>query len=158
VSEYSDTDFTVATAAHAAATGQLEAWVDRYLRTGHWANVPFADGLKLAQRWWCGPLKVKLDDLSPCVGVGTEYEYNIPAEQFDGWIDEIARQFPIDARFLPPMIVEYRNGELSLRDGNKRYWAMRQLGWTSCWMVLWFNDSAEYERFTTQQGEKTEIR
>jgi hypothetical protein len=141
-------DFDAAGAERAAKAGQLEAWVDGYLRSGDWANIPLADGLHLAPRWWVGPLEVELDDLSPCVGSGAEYEYDFPAEQLNGWIDEIACQFPTDARFLPPMIAEFRNGDLSLRDGNKRYWAMRQLGWESCWTLIWFNDSAEYDAFT----------
>ena len=33
---------------------------------------------------------------------------------------------------LPPLIVEYRQGELSVRDGNNRHEAMRLRGWERC--------------------------
>jgi hypothetical protein len=37
------------------------------------------------------------------------------------------------------MIAEYRRGELSLRDGNTRYGAMKLLGWPTCWVIIWYN-------------------
>jgi adenylate cyclase len=44
------------------------------------------------------------------------------------------------------MIAEYRRGELSLRDGNTRYGAMRLLGWPTCWVIVWYNSESDYQR------------
>ena len=51
-----------------------------------------------------------------------------------------------DVLALPPMIVEYRDGELSVRDGNTRLGAMELLGWKTCWVVIWYNSEADYRK------------
>jgi hypothetical protein len=45
---------------------------------------------------------------------------------------------------IPPLIAEYRNGELSIRDGNTRHGAMALKGWTTCWLIIWYNTEADY--------------
>jgi hypothetical protein len=40
---------------------------------------------------------------------------------------------------VPPLIVEYRAGVLSVRDGNHRHEAMRRRSWSACWIVIWYN-------------------
>jgi hypothetical protein len=44
------------------------------------------------------------------------------------------------------LIAEYRAGELSIRDGNTRYGAMRLLGWTDCWVIVWYNSESDYHQ------------
>lgn len=50
-----------------------------------------------------------------------------------------------DPSALPPFIAEYRDGELSLRDGSHRHEALRRLGVTRFWTLIWFNTEAAYE-------------
>lgn len=56
--------FNLASVQAAAHAGQIEIWVDRYLRTSIRPNVPLADGLQLERRWWVGPRLMSLDQLT----------------------------------------------------------------------------------------------
>jgi len=49
-----------------------------------------------------------------------------------------------DPLAMPPLIVEYRDGELSIRDGNTRHGAMALKGWTTCWVLIWYNSETDY--------------
>ncbi len=53
-----------------------------------------------------------------------------------------------EALAIPPLIAEYRSGELSVRDGNTRHEAIRLRGWATCWVVIWYNSQADYLRHT----------
>jgi hypothetical protein len=35
---------------------------------------------------------------------------------------------------------------LSVRDGNTRCGAMRLLGWTAAWVIIWYNTESDYRR------------
>jgi hypothetical protein len=50
-----------------------------------------------------------------------------------------------DPLALPPFIVEYRDGVLSLRDGNHRHEALRRRGATDFWAIVWCNSAADAE-------------
>jgi hypothetical protein len=129
-----------------AEAGKIEAWVHKYLTTGRWANPAFSVGLKRQKRWWVGPLEVKLTDLSPAVGTDPGMEFVVEDE--DTWFDRTSRMAESfsDPLSLPPLIVEYRNGELSIRDGNTRYTAMQHLGWSTCWVIIWYNSMSDYQQ------------
>ena len=47
---------------------------------------------------------------------------------------------------IPPLIAEYRDGLLSVRDGNHRHEAIRRKGWLTCWVIVWYNSAADYEQ------------
>lgn len=57
---------------------------------------------------------------------------------------------PGKAEDVPPLIIEWRAGLLSIRDGNHRAAAMLQAGWTHCWIVVWCNSPAEYQAALAQ--------
>ena len=58
-----------------------------------------------------------------------------------------------DPLAIPPLIVEYRDGELSIRDGNTRHGAMTLKGWTMCWVIVWYNTQADYLRHRARLAE-----
>ena len=129
-----------------AGGGRIEAWVHTYLLSGLGgsSNAAFSQGLKREKRWWLGPLEVDLGALSPAVGTDPELEYVVDEAYWLARTTAYAQSFSDDRLALPPLIVEYRDGELSLRDGNTRYGAMRLLGWQSCWVVIWYNSEQDY--------------
>ena len=59
-------------------------------------------------------------------------------------------QFLTDPLSVPPLIVEYRQGSLSVRDGNTRHEAMRLKGWRTCWVLIWYNTEQDYRRHVDQ--------
>ena len=68
-------------------------------------------------------------------------EYRVVAEEWQRKVSDIASRLtnPME---LPPLIVQWRSGPLSVRDGNHRHAAMAQAGWTSCYAVVWCDSAA----------------
>ena len=130
-----------------ASDGEIEDWVHRYLLSGKGgkSNPEFSEGLKREKRWWNGPLELYLADLSPAVGTEPGMEFVVDKDKWYAHISKLARSFS-NPLSLPPLIAEYRAGELSIRDGNTRYGAMRFLGWTTCWVVIWYNSESDYHQ------------
>ena len=137
--------FDSSSAQRAASQGQLEAWVHRYLTTGKWANPAFSTGLKREQRWWNGPLEVDVSVLTRCVGTEPGMEYPVTDEYWEKRSREMIAGMK-DPLSLPPLIVEYRGGELSVRDGNTRLRMMELLGWSKCWVIIFYNSEEDYRR------------
>ena len=123
---------------------KLEEWVHRYLLAGTWANLGLSTGLRLQKRWWNGPVEVNLIDLSRAVGPEPGMEYQV---ENDYWIARTSKmaESMSSPLAIPPLIVEYRSGKLSIRDGNTRHGAMSLLGWEKCWVVIWYNTESDYD-------------
>ena len=130
-----------------AKDGKVEEWVHNYLLSGKGgkSDPEFSEGLKCEKRWWIGPVELNLNDLSPAVGTDPGMEYVVDKDTWYVWTSRLARSFSNPAS-LPPLIAEYRAAELSIRDGNTRYGAMRLLGWTTCWVIIWYNSESDYHR------------
>ncbi len=128
-----------------AADGKVEAWVHKFLCSGLGGetNQPFSDSLKREQRWWNGPLEVKLEELLPAVGTSPDSEYVVTE---DYWVARTTQMAPTftEPLALPPLIIEYREGGLSVRDGNTRLETMKRLGWPTCWIIIWYNSEHDY--------------
>ena len=140
-------EFSTVSAQRYAQEGRLEDWVHQYLKAGPWANPGFSEGLKQQPRWWNGPLEVRLADLSPAVGPEPGMEFVVDLGYWNTRIYTMSKSFT-DPLSIPPLILEYRQGELSVRDGNTRYGAMRLLGWDKCWVIIWYNSEADYQAHT----------
>ena len=127
--------------------GKVEEWVHKYLLSGKGgkSNPEFSEGLKREKRWWNGPIEFSLADLSPAVGTESGMEFVVDKDKWLARISKLANSFS-SLLSLPPLIVEYRDGELSVRDGNTRYGAMNLLGWTSCWVIIWYNSESDYHQ------------
>jgi hypothetical protein len=130
-----------------ARDGKVEGWVHKYLLSGKGgkSDPEFSQGLKRENRLWNGPVELNLNDLSPAVGTEPGLEYVVDKDRWVAWTSRLAKTFSNPAS-LPPLIAEYRRGELSIRDGNTRYGAMRLLGWKTCWVIVWYNSESDYSR------------
>jgi hypothetical protein len=49
-----------------------------------------------------------------------------------------------DPMEIPPLLVEWRAGVLSVRDGSHRHAAMTAAGWNACWVIVWSNNADDY--------------
>jgi hypothetical protein len=145
--------FNTASAQEYARQGRLEAWVHRYLREGWWRNEEFSEGLKRQPRWWRGPLRLRLTALVRAVGPEPEREYPVEAQAWDRLTVRYASGFTTPEA-LPPLIVECRSGELSVRDGNTRLGAMERLGWQGSWAIIWYSSEADYQAHSKQLAEE----
>lgn len=144
--------FNVTTAQQYARGGKIEEWVHLYLNSGDWANVPFSEGLKLQQRWWHGPVEMPLSKLVRAVGVEANREYRVSAGYWLECIVKMAESMT-DPLAIPPLIVEYRQGELSVRDGNTRLGAMELLGWSVFWVIIWYNSETDFKKHSVELHE-----
>lgn len=138
-------EFDTPSAQRYAREGRIEEWVHRYLTTGGWANPEMSQGLKRDRRWWYGPVELELAALSPAVGTGAGMEYQV-SEDYWQWVTGRVAGLLTDPLSLPPLIVEYRHGELSVRDGNTRYGAVSLVGWSTCWVIIWYNSESDYRQ------------
>ncbi len=140
-------EFDTCSAQKWAGDGEIEQWVHKYLLSGSGgkSNSEFSEGLKRKKRWWNGPIEVRLTALSPAVGTEPGVEFVVDKTDWHAWTSRLAKSFSTPAA-LPPLIVEYRGGALSIRDGNTRYGAMKLLGWRTCWVVVWYNSESDYHR------------
>lgn len=135
----------------AAADGQLEAWIYRYLQAGEWANRALLAGLRKQPRCWLGPLEIELARLSRCCGPEPGLEFPVPASLWDAKVTHLADTLTEPAA-VPPLIVEYRAGALSVRDGSHRHEAMRRKGWLKAWVLIWHNSWSDFEASQKRWG------
>jgi hypothetical protein len=140
--------FDTPSAQRYASEGRIEEWVHQYLTTGSWANPGFSEGLKKQKRWWHGPVEVPLASLARCVGPVPGMEFQVSHEYWYNRTRKMAESLS-DPLALPPLIVEYREGELSIRDGNTRYGAMKIKDWKTCWVIFWYNSKSDYRHHTS---------
>lgn len=132
-------EFTLTTAQQYASSNQLEDWIHAYLSTGEWSNMGLSNGLKLQKRWWMGPVEVPLESLIRCGGPEPHLEYRMNPADWERRVTAIATTLD-DVKDLPPLIVQYRSGEYSIRDGNHRHEAIKRKGWLTCWVLIWYDD------------------
>ena len=143
---------TIQGALDAAAAGQIDNWVDQFLRSGLGANPVMAAGLRLQPRWWIGPILLPIDSLLRLCGPEPEMQYRQGLEAWDAHVTAI---MTVDPDPLPPLILEYRGRDvpLGMHDGSHRHEALRRLGKSHVWTLIWCNSEADFDearpRYTT---------
>jgi hypothetical protein len=141
--------FNLSTAVAFSRAGRIEEWIHAYLNAGDWVNPALSSGLKLQRRWWTGPIEMELSQLARCAGPEAGIEYPVDALHWAQLTEKMAQSM-IDPRAIPPLIAEYRGGELSVRDGNTRHAAMTRKGWSTAWVIIWYNTEEDYDEHRTQ--------
>lgn len=135
--------FNLESCRESAQTGKLQEWVLDYLASGYWANLGLRDGLLPQKRYWIGPVSIELSILERCCGPEDGMIYHVPTDVWKERIETIALGL-VDVQSLPPLIVEWREGHLIVRDGSHRHGAMSLKGWTACFAVIWCNSEEDY--------------
>ena len=154
-SEASFTDFTVKGARRCAEQGRLEAWIQAYLSTGEddfhqrlgaWFNR--------AERFWVGPVEMPLSRLIRRLGPEEAMPWKEPCEDWERRVTSIQRAVahPGD---MPPMIARAVRDEagafqLLLNDGAHRHEALKRLGETTFWVLIWFDSAALRRAFLAE--------
>ncbi len=131
-----------------AHNGQLEDWIDAFLRA-EGNNVPLADGLKKQKRYWIGPLQFPLKRLSRCCGPEEEMEYRVSLEDWNGKVASLIEYIKSGGE-LAPFIVQYRQGIFSIRDGSHRYGAFEKMSLKTYWTLIWCDSEEAFEEMKTK--------
>jgi hypothetical protein len=145
-----DSEFTVASARKAAERDHLGDWVCRFLASPGSDNPVLAEKLSQELKWWAGPIELPLDRLHRLAGPpGDPVLCAVDEEYWDdrvGSMDRLAEE----GWEPPPVIVAYRDGELTLEDGNHRVEAVRQAGRETTWAVVGFTQRKDRDRLERQ--------
>lgn len=128
-----------------AKENKINEWVDDFLRT-EGKNKALANGLKKQKRFWFGPEQFPLSDLKRCCGPEKDMEYYEDAAAWKNRVDKLI-SYIRKGNELPPLIVHYVNGELSIRDGSHRYEAYVKIGFDKYWTLIWFDSKSDLKLF-----------
>jgi hypothetical protein len=139
-------DFNLATARAAAKANETAIWVGDFLASRGSDTEILAAALAQKQHWWVGPILVPLEDLVRLAG--PEDDALVPIEE-DDWEGDVGEmQESIDQGWEPPpLLAEYQDGRLLLQDGNHRYEALVRAEEPATWVLVFFDDEADYEAF-----------
>ena len=135
--------YTLAEAIQYSKEGRIEEWVQEYLRNKEeqYANPNFvlADGLLLEERFYYGPIEVKLDDITT-MRVEKDLK-GVELESYNRRVDRMSSDF--NGTNFPPLILEYRDNKLYLTDGSHRYSTLRRKNIDKYYAIIWGNKEFE---------------
>lgn len=125
--------------------GRIEDWIHEYLLSDG-NNKALSDGLSLEHRSYIGPIEIGTSLLRRCCGPEKDMRFRVNAAGFER---KVAALMAATAKKddLPPLIVNYTQGELVLNDGNHRFEARLRLGLEVCHVIVWTTGSKEYDEF-----------
>ncbi len=139
--------FDLASARAAAAEDRTAIWVGDFLASRGSDNAVLAAALAMKEHWWLGPLQVPLDDLVRLAGPEDDALVPIDEREWEGDVGDMAQSIE-DGWEPPPLLAEYQDGRLLLQDGNHRYEALQREEAPHAWVLVFFEDPAERERFS----------
>jgi hypothetical protein len=140
--------FSLASAHEAAARDELALWVGDFLASRGSDNAILAGALAQDEHWWLGPIEVPLDDLERLAGPEDDVLVEIEPDEWEHDVEQMEESVE-QGWEPPPLLVEYQDGRLLLQDGNHRYEALTRAGESHAWVIVWFDDPAERDRFAS---------
>lgn len=120
----------------------VENWIHNFLNN-EGDNPDFSKGLKLAKRYYLGPVKFKLDLIERICGPEPEMKYKIDPEYFQYYISEMTKSIESGWE-VPPLIINYDKGMFTLNDGNHRHAALTSMGIESYWVIFWVTEESDF--------------
>ena len=144
------TRFDLASARAAAARDETALWVGDFLASAGSNNAILAAALAQRRHWWVGPIRVPLDDLVRLAGPECDALVRVPPERWEGDVEEMEESLD-EGWEPPPLLAEYRDGELLLPDGNHRYEALERANARTAWVLAYFEDPAERDAFVAHR-------
>ena len=143
-------EFSVDGARLAEQRGQLDEWVARFLRSPGSDNAVLGAELRDRKTSWCGPLRLRFDDLQRLAGPADQPTLTRLGDDDLETVEEMGESID-DGWEAPPLIVSYRDSQLFVEDGNHRIEGLRRSGLAEYWAVIGFDDEGQREAFQTQR-------
>ena len=141
-----NTGFSLASARDAAAEGRIELWVGDFLASRGSDNEVLAAALSTKRHWWHGPVLLPVDRLVRLAGPEGDAIVPIEPQVWEDDVDAMGDSLE-DGWEPPPILVEYRDGDLLVQDGTHRLEALVRAGETEAWALVYFDDEATRDRF-----------
>ncbi len=135
----------------AAKEKRLHEWVIDFLASPG-GNNGMVKGMKqrLNEKtiYWVGPLNFPLAELTRCCGPEEGLEYPEKEKKWTGRLNKLRRAIKKGEQ-LPAILVNPRPWPiLSIRDGNHRYGALRLERKRKYWILFYFDNKKDKQRFT----------
>ena len=141
-----DRRFDLASARRAAEHDETALWVGDFLASRGSDNAVLAAALAQREHWWVGPISLPLPELTRLAGPEDDALCPVPDEEWEEDVSDMEES--VDRGWEPPpLLAEFQNGQLLLQDGNHRYEALERAGARRAWVLVYFDDPAEWERF-----------
>jgi hypothetical protein len=141
--------FDLAGAQRAAAAGETARWVGDFLASDGSDNIVLAAALAQRRHWWLGPLRLPVGDLVRLAG--PEDDALVPIDERAWEQDVRSMEASVESGWEPPpLLAEYQQGRILLQDGNHRYEALARDGASTAWVLVYFEDPADRDRFERQ--------
>lgn len=128
-----------------AEHGKIEDWIHEYLLSDG-NNKALSDGLSLKRRIYLGPIEFPTELLCRCCGPEPDMRFRVNAAGFERKVAALMASLS-KKDDLPPLMVNYTQGELVLNDGNHRFEARSRLGLPTCHIIVWTSSQEENDEF-----------
>jgi hypothetical protein len=142
--------FSLASARAAAAADQAATWVGEFLASPGSDNAVLAAALAQKPHWWVGPVAIPLDDLVRLAGPEDDALVQVAPGEWEDDVEEMQDSLD-DGWEPPPLLAEYQAGRLLLQDGNHRYEAMARADEPAAWVLIYFDNPADREKFVADR-------
>jgi hypothetical protein len=139
-------EFSLASARAAAAEDRTAIWVGDFLASRGSDNPALAAALAQRRHWWVGPICVPLEALERLAGPEDDALVPVADEVWEHDVGDMEESIE-EGWEPPPLLAQYQRGRLLLQDGNHRYEALRREGAREAWVLLFFDDPNERDRF-----------
>ena len=132
----------LAKALDAIEKGLFEEWLHVFL-LGEGRNLLLSEGLKKKKRYWIAPFEMDLSRLKRIGGWEKGMEY---VQEKESWKKHVGKmKNSLSKGWKPyPLIVEFKKGIFTVRDGSHRMDALKKAGYKKCWTVIWTNSKKDY--------------
>ncbi len=146
--------FDLASARAAAAEGRIAEWVGDFLASPGSDNATLAAGLAQRRHWWLGPLPLPVEHLTRLAGPEPSVECPIDPEEWNDDVELMTDELE-EGWEPPPLLAQWSRDDeaLLLQDGNHRLEALLREGATHAWVIAWFDDPDERDRFVAELAE-----
>jgi len=141
---------TLSSAMEYARAEKLEDWVHAFLLSDG-NNKAFSDGLKLSPRVFYGPVKMPLRLFARGGGPEEGMKWRMDPVSWERRVGNLVRVMRTE-QDMPPLIVQYGDGEFELNDGNHRFEALTRLGEQEHYFIVWITEPEECEAFIAKYG------
>ena len=128
-----------------AKNGRIEEWIHEYLLSDG-KNKAFSDGLSLQKRYYIGPVEFPTSLLCRCCGPEENMRYRVNEGGFERKVLSLMSSISAGCD-LPPIMVNFADGELTLSDGNHRFEAYTRLGVNKCYAIIWMSSESHVAEF-----------
>ena len=144
-----DRRFSLASARAASEEGRTAVWVGDFLASRGSDNEVLASALATKRHSWLGPVRLPTDRLVRIAGPERDAVVPIEPDEWEDDVDAMADSLE-EGWQPPPLLVEYRDGDLLVQDGTHRLEALVRDGETEAWALVYFDDEVARNRFADE--------